>query len=147
MKLKYILNSSLNQLSKSYFITNEKNENIGYIEGYLNKYGELITVVKIFSNQKEGIGYNAFEKMYKELNEILPIKVIKGCWSSGGEFETCENGMSTNLKMFLLCYENGNSIEESAFNTPTGKWAKKLGYSKIKVNLISKEEVLIDFEI
>ena len=89
MKLKYILNSNLNQLSKSYFITNEKNENIGYIEGYLNKYGELITVVKIFSNQKEGIGYNAFEKIYKELNEILPIKVIKGCWSIGCEFESC----------------------------------------------------------
>lgn len=147
MELKYILNSSLNQLSKSYFITNEKNENIGYIEGYLNKYGELITVVKIYSHQKEGIGFRAFEKIYKELNEIVPIKTIKGCWSSGGEFETFENGMSTNLKIFLSCFERETNIEKCAFSTPTGKWAKKLGYSKIKINLISKEEVLIDFEI
>lgn len=147
MEIKYVLNSNPNQLSKSYYITNEENEDIGNIEGYLNEYGELITVVKIYSHQKEGIGYKAFEKIYTELNEIVPIKVIKGCWSSGGEFQTFEDGMSTNLKMFWLGYENEKNIEESAFNTPTGKWAKKLGYSKIKVNSISKEEVLIDFEI
>ena len=147
MDVKYILNSNPNELSKSYHITNEKDEDIGHIEGYLNKYGELITVVKIYSHQKEGIGFRAFEKIYTELNEIVPIKTIKGCWSSGGEFETFENGMSTNLKVFLSCLENETNVEKCAFSTPTGKWANKLGYSKIKINLISKEEVLIDFEI
>jgi hypothetical protein len=106
---------------------NEQNEVIGTVEGNVNEVGELISIVKIFHPDyiRKGIGYQSFKKIFEDINKVVPITIIKGNWHSGGEFQDFENGMSTNLKVYK---ENLISLspEESAFLTPTGKWAKKI---------------------
>lgn len=42
---------------KAYTITDDNNTEVGDVEGYLNDYGELVSVVKIYGeeNQKKGL--------------------------------------------------------------------------------------------
>ena len=145
--MKFVPFGESNELSASYIVMDEKDNEIGSVEGYTNKKGELVSVVKVYATreQKKGLGFKAFKKVYDELNSSVKIKIIKGCWHSGGEFQGFEDGMSTNLKCFFEQYESGQSDEESAFSTPTGKWARKLGYTRCKVVSISKTETNVDF--
>ncbi|SDZ58834.1 hypothetical protein SAMN05444412_1371, partial [Rhodonellum ikkaensis] len=48
MKIIYIPDSENTDLTKCYQLTNGQNEDIGTVEGFGNKYGELVSVVKIF---------------------------------------------------------------------------------------------------
>lgn len=147
MNLIYIPIGTDRKLSRVYQIINSENEEIGMAEGYVNLYGDLVAVIKIFhpAYLNKGIGFAAFKKIYDELNEISSINVIKGSWHSGGEFQDFEDGMSTNLKVFNSCYELEKDIEKCAFKTPTGKWAQKLGYFNCKVLSLSQDEVAVDF--
>lgn len=146
MNLLYNTMSENTDLRKLYHITNEQGEDIGTIEGYGNEFGELVSVVKIYhpNYQKKGLGYTAFKKVFDEINDVAPILIIKGCWYAGGEFQDFEDGMSTNLKVFKDKLKN-ESPENSAFHTPTGKWAKSLGFLNADVKLISEDEVIINF--
>lgn len=134
-------------LSRKYDITNENNDTIGTAEGYCNKYGELICVIKIFNPafQKSGIGFGAFKKIYNELDSIIPIVTIIGSWHRDGEFQDFKDGMSTNMKIFIEENEKNPNKEEIAFLTPTGKWAKKLGYTKCEIKQNSTESILVYF--
>ena len=145
--MKYIPFGEQNNHHKAYIITDDNDIEIGQVEGNLNDYGEFITVVKLYSsqNQRKGLGFNAFNKVYNELNETLPVEIIKGSWHSGEEFESYEEGMSTNLKKFFEEKENGKNDQEAAFQTPTGKWAKKLGYEECNVISVSRESTQVDF--
>jgi hypothetical protein len=131
---------------KSYHITNEQGEDIGSVEGFGNEYGEITSVVKIYhpNYQQKGIGFTAFKKVFDEINEISPIQIIKANWHAGGEFKDFEDEMSTNLKVFNVKIKN-ESPEKSAFQTPTGKWAKSLGFLNVDIKLITENEVMIDF--
>ena len=52
--------------------------------------------------------------------------------------------MSTNL---LLFRENLDKMNENdnVFSTPTGKWAKKMGFNKYRIITNSDDKVIIDF--
>ena len=146
MEINYYQNTVFNKYSLSYNIMNNDGTEIGTAEGYCNVYGDLVTVIKIFSHQQKGIGFRSFEKIYNELNSKVHIKRLKASWSSGYEFETFPDSMSTNLKIFQDCMANESNADKCAFSTPTGKWALKIGFNKITYISISKEEVIVDFE-
>jgi hypothetical protein len=134
--------------SKAYLIENDQQEPIGSVEGSVNNYGELVTVVKLHTKeyQKKGIGFYSFKRVFDELNNVVEIKILKGSWCKDGEFQHYEDGMSTNLKIFFSKRALGLTIEESAFETPTGKWAKKIGFEKCDLKKCTEEEVWIDFK-
>jgi hypothetical protein len=146
MNLLYNITFENTDLKKSYHITNEQGEDIGTVEGYGDEFGELVSVVKIYhpNYQQKGVGYTAFKKVFDEINDAVQIQIIKGSWHAGGEFQDFEDGMSTNLKVFKDKLKN-ESPENSAFHTPTGKWAKTLGFLNTDVKLISEDEVIINF--
>jgi hypothetical protein len=130
----------------SYHITNEKKDDIGTVEGAGNENGIFMSIVKIYNPnfQKNGLGFKSFKKVYDEINQTYPISIIKASWHKGGEFKDFKNGMSTNL---LLFRKNSNKMneEDNVFSTPTGKWAKKIGFNKYKIITDSDEEVVINF--
>ncbi|WP_268036930.1 hypothetical protein [Algoriphagus sp. PAP.12] len=146
-ELTYTETSSENKLSKSYDIYDNKKTIIGTAEGFANERGDFLSVIKIFhkKSQNKGIGFHAFNKIYQELNRITNIKSITGSWHSGGEFNDFENGMSTNLKCFKEALKLGLTEEAAAFETPTGKWARKLGHNICQIILISTSEVTVKF--
>ncbi len=146
--IKYISFGEKTTLQKRYYLYDENDIEIGSAEGYVNSNEQLLCVIKIFDiqNHKRGIGFQAFQKIYNELNSITEIKVILGSWHSGGEFQDFEDNMSTNMKMFLSCKEKENNSKHCAFLTPTGRWAKKLGFEECEIIKASNEEVLVHFK-
>lgn len=94
---------------------------------------------------KKGFGFEAFSKVFDELNETTPIKRIKGSWHRDEEFQDFEEGMSANLKSFLI-KEKGKSDEAAAYKTPTGKWAKRLGFNECVVISVSRESTQVDLK-
>lgn len=147
MNIKYVSNDSDTELSKSYQILSETNEEVGSAEGYVSRYGDLVTVIKIYDQdyKQRGLGFEIFKKIFDELDKIVSIKTIKGSWYKGGEFQDFEENMSTNLKIFTSCMESEKDEQKCAFRTPTGKWAQKLGYNNCNVLLVSTDEVTVDF--
>lgn len=146
-RMKFVPFGENTELSVSYSIVDENDNEIGFVEGHANKYGELVSVVKIYApeQQRHGLGFEAFKKVHDELNENVEIKMLVGSWHAGGEFQDFEGGMSTNLMIFFEALESGKTAVESAFTTPTGKWAKKLGYTKCEVPHISKDDMSVKF--
>jgi hypothetical protein len=53
--------------------------------------------------------------------------------------------MSTNLKIFKEKIQSGISPKKAAFETPTGKWAQKLGYTKVEIRFQSDDNVEVSF--
>jgi hypothetical protein len=146
MEIIYSSGEHIIPLHKSYHITNSNNDDIGTVEGSGNIYGEFISVVKIYHPdfKNKGLGFDAFKKVFDEINSQCPISVIKGSWHKGGEFKDFENGMSTNLKVFLECLKT-QSPNESAFKTPTGKWVRQLGFSQCTIVSHTDDNVLVNF--
>tara|TARA_B100002049_G_scaffold140559_1_gene104242 strand:- start:2357 stop:2800 length:444 start_codon:yes stop_codon:yes gene_type:complete len=145
MKIKYFNHNPESKGSKSYTILNEQDEQIGSVEGYINKYGELTSVIRINPEyQQQGLGFQSFLKVFNELNEEVEIKKIIGSWNKDEEFADCENGMSTNLKIFLDCINEDNP-ENCALKTATGKWAVKLGFNNCNILRKSTQSATIEF--
>ena len=93
----------------------------------------------------QGIGHKAFRKVYDELKKQNKISNIVGSWHKDEEFSYCQDGMSTNLRIFKENISNGMSESQSAFNTPTGKWVQKLGFTKCTVISNTNTDVKVVF--
>ena len=147
MNIRYVADSQEDEFSRAYLIMDD-DEWIGSVEGYLNQEGVLVSVVKLFSSlyRGKGIGFEAFRKVVDELNVVCPVQKIVGSWHQDEEFQYFEDGKSTNLKLFQEGIRNGLDENESAFQTPTGKWARKLGFTKCKVVSKSNDSVTVYFE-
>ncbi len=147
MDIHFIATEEQSGLKRNYLISNIENEDIGSAEGYLNDYGELVSGIKIYNSdyQKSGYEFIAFKKIFDELNSEITITTIIDSWNRGGEFQDFEEGMSTNLKEFLECQENGGKPEECASQTPTGKWASRLGFNNCKLSKLEFDEVVVKF--
>lgn len=144
MKISYY-ETDRTESSISYLILDSDNQQIGSLEGYVVK-GVLITVIKInLEYQGKGLGSQAFNKIYNELSSKNQISEIAGSWHKDEEFSYCENNMSTNLRLFHTNLKNGLTEEDSALDTPTGKWAKGIGYDKCKIKKITPDEVSVIF--
>jgi hypothetical protein len=138
---------SKKKISLNYNLFSEdKKDNIGYIEGYISEGNVFISVVRIYPNfQNKGFGFEAFKKVFQELNAENNITKICGSWHKDEEFSECECGMSTNLKIFKEESKENTNQFECAFKTPTGKWAKKLGFDNCTVLLDSDTTVEVVF--
>jgi hypothetical protein len=115
-------------------ILNEAGDIVGEAEGAGNKYGEFVSVIKIYnpSYLGYGIGFDAFKTAFDLIDTNFPISTIKTSWNKDGEFKDYENGMSTNLLLFLRNQKTMDEIQ-SAKNTPTGKWCTKLGFTMCEI--------------
>ena len=145
MELQYINYFENTDLQKSYTIFDENENEIGSAEAFGTELGFLVTVIKIFNPkfQKMGLGFQAFKKVFDEISHHVPITVIVGSWHRGGEFQEFEDGMSSNMKVFR---ESQNErIEDRAFSTPTGKWAKRLGFNNCRILSNGYDEVTVHF--
>lgn len=118
---------------------------VGSVEGAGNSQGEFISVVMLDPKYHgKGIGFEAFNKMFNEINDNYPISKIIGSWHKNDEYKDFEDGMSTNLRMFFQNTGNQSDID-SAAKTPTGKWAKKMGFEKCKIISKSNDDVIVHF--
>jgi hypothetical protein len=138
---------SCGEMSVSFLISDaQSNTQIGSAEGYLSQYGDLVTVIKINEElQGLGLGFQAFSKVFSELSSKGIIKRIIGGWHKGDEFSYCENGMSTNLRLFKDGVDRGIDPISSAWSTPTGKWAKKKGFTNCTVSSHTSESAEVIF--
>ncbi len=128
----------------SYEIFDEDNF-VGSVEAAGNTAGEFLSVVMIDPNYHgKGVGFDAFKKVFAEINKNYPISKIIGSWHKNEEYTNYKNGMSTNMRIFQQCAVT-HSDDESAANTPTGKWAKKLGFGNCKIISKSDQEVVVHF--
>ena len=117
---------------------------IGNIEGALKDGCFICNLIIDIPFHKKSFGFKAFEMMYKEMNMLNPVQIIKGSWHKSPTFAAFSNGMSTNLEKYLESRIDQNQID-SAFSTPTGKWAKKLGFTKCKIITDIPNHVEVDF--
>ena len=129
----------------SYILSTDDKKEIGTAEGYIAKE-DLIFVIHINEKyQNKGIGDKAVRKVYDELKKQNKISNIVGSWHKDEEFSYCQDGMSTNLRIFKENISNGMSESQSAFNTPTGKWVQKLGFTKCTVISNTNTDVKVVF--
>lgn len=147
MKLIYTQTAlSKNNDYVSYDITDEYDVQIGTAEGSGNQHGEFVSIIKIFNPQfyNMRLGLQFFKKVFNFININYPISLIKGSWHEGGEFKDFKNGMSSNLMIFKDNLKTMDPIE-SAIETPTGKWAKKMGFVKCDIITNTETEVIVHF--
>lgn len=127
-----------------YKILDAHDEEIGSIEGGVTN-GSFVCNINIDTQfHKKGFGYEAFEMIYNEMNLRDPIEIINGSWHKSPLFDHLNNGMSTNLLIYLQSKVSQNQID-SAFSTPTGRWAKKLGFTKCKIITDVEDHVEVRF--
>ncbi len=113
-------------------------------EGYLAN-GELGFVIKILELEylNQGLGFQVFNLIVDHFG-LANITTICGSWHADDEFAHFENGMSTNLLIYKRSLENF-SPEEAAFLTPTGKWAKILGFNHVYFIKDTASSVVVKF--
>lgn len=113
-------------------------------EGYLSD-GELGFVIKIMEHEylNQGLGYQIFNLIVEHFG-LENINTICGSWHSDAEFAYFENEMSTNLLVYRRNLEHFPA-EEAAFRTPTGKWARRLGFNEIYFRENNLNSVVVEF--
>lgn len=117
------------------------NEVIGTYEFYTKK-DNLLASINIYSDfRKKGIGFFIFHSCFKVLNNENNLQHFIASWSQDNEYLHLPNQQSTNLTVFLNSLEKGLTEDLALWSTPTGKWLKKIGFTKAQVLQISPESV------
>jgi len=130
----------------TYIIDTETGEFVGSAEGHVGRRNELVMVIKVNPLlHKKGIGFSAFNLLFNCLSKTVVIDSIVGAWYEDEEFSYLEGGMSTNLLVFQRNLDCGMSVEEAALNTPTGKWASKVGYNHVTIESCNSKKVEVLF--
>ena len=93
----------------------------------------------------KGIGRRALELGLEKFSKQAKIDYIIGKWKRDNEFSAFEDYSSTNLTVFKKNYLAQVPQEESALQTPTGKWAASAGYDKAKVIENTEDSVEVHF--
>jgi len=138
--------SEIHRISFDVFEAADFKVHMGQAEGYLGINHDLISVVKVFEGfEKRGYGEFFFKKIFDHFTSFTTVASIVGSWHRDEEFAYVEGGQSTNLTVFQNLIAEGFSNNEAALNTPTGKWASKLGYTNITFKQISAHEVSVRF--
>tara|TARA_R110000850_G_scaffold127615_1_gene246745 strand:- start:125 stop:565 length:441 start_codon:yes stop_codon:yes gene_type:complete len=144
MSLSFQSKLGINEFSRFYCVF-LGDDLIGSVQGSVNDKNILCLVVHVDpEHQKKGFGFEMFEKVFLELNDLRPINTIAASWSADEEFAYPPDYMSSNLKMYWECY-NDTESKDCVFMTATGKWAKKLGFTNYQKLRVSREEVTVEF--
>lgn len=96
-------------------------------------YGDLNIPVEITS-QYSGFGELMLDDSlayFKNNPKLGKVDGNIGFWVEYGEYYKDYGGKSINLKQFWEAVDTGKSYEKAAFETFTGKWAKKNGFTKV----------------
>lgn len=85
--------------------------------------------------------------LYKNSKKLGKVDGNFGIWMKNDELYQGYGGQSVNLKKFWAARDAGKSIEEAAFQTFTGTWAKNNGFNKIVYDpsTIDRNQVIIKF--
>jgi hypothetical protein len=134
-----------NSISGHIFIPNV-DEPIGSYEGRIGIRNELVSVIKVHNQYRRiGLGFKAFDKVFKTLSQHTKILTIVGAWYKDEEFSYLPEGKSTNLLAYQNQINKGEHPQLAAFRTPTGRWAKSLGYIKARVVSANEDSVQVAF--
>jgi hypothetical protein len=121
-------------------------EPIGSYEGNVGIRDELISIIKVNEQYRElGIGFKAFDRVFKALSQHTKILTIVGAWYKDEEFSYLPEGKSTNLLAYQNQINEGEHPQIAAFNTPTGRWARRLGFDKAYVVSANEKNVQVAF--
>lgn len=145
MHLEYTL-ENVHSVACHAFTHSDMQTLIGTAEGYLGANNELVTVIKVSEEfMCKGYGYRLFTEVFQYIADRDVIHSVIGSWSKHAEFSYCENGQSTNLSVFQQLKEKGFTDAEAAFCTPTGKWAKRIGFDNVTFHMIKDHEIKVEF--
>ena len=132
--------SSDTQISGEIFLTNSQ-EIVGTYEFYV-KDESFIAAINIFPEfQKKGIGFFVFKSCFDELNKCNSLKYFTASWSVGKEYYHLPNQQSINLTEFLNHVNKGTEESKALWKTPSGKWLKKIGFTKATVTQRDSENI------
>lgn len=118
---------------RAYIVKDLNNLNIGSASG-INIRGTFSCVIKINKEyQKCGIGFMSFMKLFNELNNYRPIIRFEANWKMDND----KDGVSTNLIEFQK--------NKDVFDTPTGKWMKKIEFNAHNITFLDDNRMTIIF--
>jgi hypothetical protein len=107
---------------------------------------QLHTVIKLNDDfRHQGLGFKAFVRVYQAINEVMVIETIVGAWYKHDEFIDEQEGKSSNLLLYQEAVRDGIAPTEAALQTPTGKWASRLGFSNVEILRDDSENVEVHF--
>jgi len=112
-------------------------------------YGDLNIPIEITS-EYSGLGELMLDESlayFKKNPKLGKVDGNIGYWVRYEEYYKDYGGQSVNLKKFWEAVDAGKSYEDAAFETFTGKWAKKNGFTKVvyKPNNIKENRVIVKF--
>jgi hypothetical protein len=84
-------------------------------------------------------GRRVFNELYNTLGGSDRIKGIRGSWY-GTNLK-----MMTNFNAYQQGIASGKTPEQAALDTPTGRWAREKGYTKVEFIKISSSQVEVQF--
>lgn len=120
-KLYYYLNESFEKENCHFYMSN----------GFLNPD---LNIPENF--RKQGIGFEIYENAFYRFGGKQVIIKIDSFWDG-----TTINNRAVNFNIFKSNLSKGKSPEAAAWLTIAGKWAKKLGYDVVEIDLNSAEKV------
>ncbi len=111
-------------------------------------YGDL-QMPKVVNDNVSGLGKIMSEDAYKLLDDKVDIDGLYGLWKKDPNLYADYGGESINLTKFKNALKNGMTETEAAFETVTGKVAKKKGFNKVQFskdfNINNLDEVHLIF--
>ncbi len=111
-------------------------------------YGDLQMPKAVNSNIK-GLGKIMSDDAYRLLDDKVEIDGFYGLWKKDANLYADYGGESINLTKFKNALKNGMTKTEAAFETVTGKVAKKKGFNKVQFskdfNINNLDEVHLIF--
>lgn len=110
------------------------------LEATLHKDKVLTFEIKSGTRKKQyGNDKDMFDEMMRTLKSRgQEVKVIRGQWSNSPS-------LTSNFDEFNNNIANKMSPRKAAFNTWTGKQARKYGYTKVKITDNRKDGYVLDF--
>jgi hypothetical protein len=100
------------------------------------------------NEQYSGLGKIIFDDAHifmKNSKKAPDIHGMFGVWLKHPVYYAHYDGESINLKKFWKAVDGGMQPKEAAFETITGGWAKENGYTKVDIQVLEKDNVIIKF--
>lgn len=134
------------QICGDILMTNS-HEHIGTYEFYV-KEESFVAAINIFLEfQNKGVGFFVFKSCFEMLNKTNCLKYFIASWSFDKEYSHLPYQQSINLTAFQNSISSGMDENKALWETPTGKWLKKIGFTSATVTRRDNENVKAIFTI
>lgn len=133
-------NFSETQLSGEIFLLNS-HEQVGTYEFYV-KDESFVAAINIFPEfQNKGIGFYVFKSCFEELNKSNTLNYFIASWSFDKEYSHLPHQQSVNLTAFQNSINTGMDEDKALWETPSGKWLKRIGFTTASLTQRDNEGV------